>query len=1250
MTDCPTLDELREMLDEKLPADRQATLEEHVNGCDACQGCLESLTASGRVPGIEEVDLTAETFVARVRAVTPATEAITLVPAGPAPIPDVPGYEIFEEVGRGGMGVVYRARHRRLNRPVALKMLTEYGLSDLSVRSRFLLEAEAVAQLHHPHIVQVYEFGEYNGRPYLAMEYVDGGSLWQRLARGTAVPPEQAARLVALLADAVSAAHQKGIIHRDLKPSNILLADEKAAGESDGSSPAAFTLSPKVTDFGIARMGLSELTATGEVLGTPSYMAPEQAAGRSREISTATDVYGLGAILYELLTRVPPHLGENAVETLQKVIHEIPRAPRSLVPGIPRDLDTICRKCLEKEPKKRYRTADALAADLRAHLAGRTISARPAAAWEKALRFARRNPTPTMAMVLIVLIVIGAFQWVDAARRQALEDKREAELATDQKKEALDAKTRALEAARASEMRAKEQAENALKSEKHAQAQADNAEKAKSEAEKKQAETLFLEAFARCENGGIVEGLSRLKQVKELATRLNETALARAADKNATAWSRLLPVSLADLKSPAPSRPVTAATFAPDGQGFSVVTGRAGDGLVRIVPVDGAPNFKPHPDRLPWEISAPEGLHTGVVGLFPDSVNRLYVVYESGHVTEWDLNERKLLSSNKAFDFGTVVRSAGVTGVNSPVSGHLLGAGSEDGRAEVWDLDGKKLLSTAAGSSTVLHFFTGEKKGREVGRKPGPNPGAGPNSVTGILFADSGNMLLTAGEQEGVIMHGITHGKPGRLLAPPPEGQKVLGNPYHLYDLGTEVFGLALDPTRQLFLAGGPGAVSLWNIHDRDRPLWSRPHPDPVTALAFSPDNRICASADLGGNLCCWETLSGSLHCKISLPAPVLAVRFHPSAPNVLVVGCRDGSCSVWRLPEPSPVAIMEPEPHATGPGVIIPVGPKRDSAVSQVGLNVGLAGFWATTPGGLNFWFEIRRTFLPFPDPPAEAQMAATRAAAVSPKGRYAVLSAEGTGTWVCPLTDWDRPRRGFRLSVGTAGVWSCGVRGGNQPNVEWTQRTATHLPTVSARQIGFFSNEKSFFTVSEPNPGETPVFECWEIGNENLITQPVKWPVPNGTVVALDEPRKQVLVGGPDGEARFHEVMTGKHVGPEFSHGQPITAVAVDAKGRWAATGSQKGTVKIWSVVDGKPVGREFIHAGRVTAVAFGAGTSDGIVVTTSSDGTARIWDVETGLPLGPPLRHPGAALCVAYNSRGTFLFTGGSSGWAAVWQVPF
>jgi WD40 repeat protein len=346
----------------------------------------------------------------------------------------------------------------------------------------------------------------------------------------------------------------------------------------------------------------------------------------------------------------------------------------------------------------------------------------------------------------------------------------------------------------------------------------------------------------------------------------------------------------------------------------------------------------------------------------------------------------------------------------------------------------------------------------------------------------------------------------------------------------------------------------------------------------------------------------------------------------------------------------MEPEPHATGPGVIIPVGPKRDSAVSQVGLNVGLAGFWATTPGGLNFWFEIRRTFLPFPDPPAEAQMAATRAAAVSPKGRYAVLSAEGTGTWVCPLTDWDRPRRGFRLSVGTAGVWSCGVRGGNQPNVEWTQRTATHLPTVSARQIGFFSNEKSFFTVSEPNPGETPVFECWEIGNENLITQPVKWPVPNGTVVALDEPRKQVLVGGPDGEARFHEVMTGKHVGPEFSHGQPITAVAVDAKGRWAATGSQKGTVKIWSVVDGKPVGREFIHAGRVTAVAFGAGTSDGIVVTTSSDGTARIWDVETGLPLGPPLRHPGAALCVAYNSRGTFLFTGGSSGWAAVWQVPF
>ena len=345
MPECPTADELRGLLEASLSGPALAAVEEHVDGCAACQAVLEGLTAGPPRAAPAHIDPAAETFLARVQAMTPERDVGPRPAPEPMPPPRIPGYEIVGELGRGGMGVVFQARHRRLNRPVALKMLTDAGLNDLGIRTRFLMEAETIAQLHHPHIVQVYEFGESAGRPYLAMEYVDGGNLAQWRARGGRLTPDRAAELVARLADAVAAAHAKGIIHRDLKPSNILLA---APDPAAGPAP---TLIPKVADFGIARVGRSEVTATGEILGTPSYMAPEQAAGKTREIGTQTDVYGLGAILYELLTGGPPFAGEEVVETLQQVVHTPPRPPRLVTRAVPRDLDTICLKCLEKNPR-----------------------------------------------------------------------------------------------------------------------------------------------------------------------------------------------------------------------------------------------------------------------------------------------------------------------------------------------------------------------------------------------------------------------------------------------------------------------------------------------------------------------------------------------------------------------------------------------------------------------------------------------------------------------------------------------------------------------------------------------------------------------------------------------------------------------------------------------------------------------------------------------------------------------------------
>ena len=283
---------------------------------------------------------------------------------GAAPELTVPGYEILEELGRGGMGVVYKARQVSLRRLVALKMIRSGAHAGPQELERFRAEAEAAARLRHPNIVQIYEVGDQSGLPFFSLEYVDGGSLARRLA-GTPLPAREAAALVEVLARAVHAAHGRGIAHRDLKPANVLL-DWRSEETPDRRDPAIEQQTtvvakavPKITDFGLAKR-LDEdsgQTRSGAVLGTPSYMAPEQAAGRTREMGLLVDVYALGAILYETLTGRPPFRAATALETLEQVRSQEPVPPSRLQPKVPRDLETVCLKCLEKEPKKRYPSA-----------------------------------------------------------------------------------------------------------------------------------------------------------------------------------------------------------------------------------------------------------------------------------------------------------------------------------------------------------------------------------------------------------------------------------------------------------------------------------------------------------------------------------------------------------------------------------------------------------------------------------------------------------------------------------------------------------------------------------------------------------------------------------------------------------------------------------------------------------------------------------------------------------------------------
>ncbi len=309
------------------------------------------------------------------------------------PRPQVPGYEILEELGRGGMGVVYKARHLALDRVVALKMILSGAHAGAQELARLHHEARMLAALHHPNIVQIFEVGEAAGHPYLALEFVAGGSLAGRLS-DRPYPARAAAELIEVLARTVHVAHQRGVVHRDLKPANVLLTE-------DGT--------PKLTDFGLAkRLNVtSGQTRSVAFLGTPSYMAPEQALGKAKAVGPAADVYALGAILYEMLTGWPPFQGETLFETVAQVIAKDPLPPARLRRKVPHDLETICLTCLRKNPAQRYASAEALADDLARFLSGRTIRARPAGYLERGWRWGRRHPVLAVLLVLLAVAPVA---------------------------------------------------------------------------------------------------------------------------------------------------------------------------------------------------------------------------------------------------------------------------------------------------------------------------------------------------------------------------------------------------------------------------------------------------------------------------------------------------------------------------------------------------------------------------------------------------------------------------------------------------------------------------------------------------------------------------------------------------------------------------------------------------------------------------------------------------------------------------
>jgi WD40 repeat protein len=797
----------------------------------------------------------------------------------------VPGYEVLEELGRGGMGVVYQARHIRLGRTVALKMMLTGNQAGPEELVRFQQEAETAARLQHPHIVTVHEVGTYQEKPYFTLEYLGGGSLAGKLAGGP-LAPREAAALVASLAAAVHYAHGLGVVHRDLKPGNVLLT-------ADGT--------PKVTDFGLAkRVDLGPgLTQTGMVLGTPAYMAPEQAEGRINEIGPAVDVYALGAILYELLTGRAPFRGVSALETLEQVRTREPVAPRQLQPKVPRDLETVCLKCLEKPPRRRYLSAGELAEDLRRFLAGELVRARPVRLPERAWRWCRRNP---LAAALVAVVTASLLAIVLSTSLLAWRLRAERDTAQ-----------RNLERAKGAERDLRQKHKEALVLLERAR----SAEHEAREAQKDAQDKFWNAALARARAGRSGSQMGRRFKGLEALTEAARIRPALEVRNEAIAC-----LALTDLRPGRvwPGRPAETQGIAFDAglerYAWSPRTYR--DILIRRAADDA------ELVRLPAPAPRADGAR-----LFSLDGRFLAAAAFQGKVAQfqvWDLEQRQAV-----IDVAGGVADAAV---DFRPDSRLVAVGREDGAIVLYELPSGKELRRLAGESPARSLAFHPRGNqlavacdraeaavliREVqtGKQVGP-PLAHPAGVAGLAWRDDGRLLAAAcgdgrvhvwdmagpqrlsvldGHQSAVQTVAFNH-RGDLLVSRGWDGGAFLWDPVRgkrLLELPHVSPGRFSPDDRRLSFVGPTGLVGLsadlglWELgggevralhHDLVGNL-SAPAGETPAAVNFSPDGRLLASLGRDG-VCLWDAATGREVARVPVPG-VRAVRFDPRGTSLVV-------------------------------------------------------------------------------------------------------------------------------------------------------------------------------------------------------------------------------------------------------------------------------------------------------------------------------------------------------------------------------
>jgi WD40 repeat protein/serine/threonine protein kinase len=1124
----------------------------------------------------------------------------------------VPGYEIHEELGRGGMGVVYRAVQTALNRPVALKMILAGSHAGAVERERFRREAQAVASLQHPNIVQIFEIGDASGHPYLALELVEGGSLAQQLV-GNPWGARDAAELVELLSRAVHYAHTQGVVHRDLKPGNILLAKTK-------SLPAAFHSArnaiPKVTDFGLAKridetVAPDGATKTGAVMGTPSYIAPEQASGKTREIGPPADVYALGAILYELLTGRPPFRGETPLDTVLQVINEDPVSPKSLQSNVPWDLQTICLKCLMKSPAKRYPSALALAEDLRRYLNGEAIQARPLSSWGRSVKWARRHPALAVLGIGTVAATIAVLSVLSVAYARV----REA---------VLDKENEATAAHRARE--------DEVRQRKLAQALAAENERARIAAVE-QANQLKRES-ERNRRGAYALQIAQIAALAEREPKRAQTLLEDPGrcppDLRDFAWDYLHRLCYREdrVYRDHPKGEELECIAVSHGGTFVATAGASGE--IRI--------WDPRNTRTYASLTGHKGRIHGLA--FSPDGGMLASASADGTVRLWGFPEDMLEMARRTM--GTLaflsdfvkpfqLRAIAVIPTGKGVSatclafspdGRVLAAGYSNGMVVQWNYDSMRannLDIAAIGGLGAVGLW----KFRQPQHPALSSTGSGGNGspVRCLAFSDS-SRFLAAGHQDSTVRVRIA--VQGRLSA--PDYKSVSRN---LDSHGGPVEALAFSPDEKSLFTVNNGAVP--SIREFETQSWREErrflgHSESILSLAVSPDGTRLASGGADDTVRLWDLEEGrEIATLTGHNSDVKGIAFGGDRRSVISVGS-DGLARVWNTSSRAndrgetvsrdvQLATLSHDAHAV---IFASVDSNGRLAVRMADV---VAGRYQPQAGTLNFWF------IPVRVPPS----ANIRTAAVAPDGRAVYAGTDDA------ILMW----RMIQL------------RGkGRDP-------TAVSLPIMTPVVIPVPKPIRAMMA----NPDGTRLatlhddgIRIWKtfdfpFAPEAKRTVPIPDPiVKDGNVAAMAfHPNGDLLAVALDTGMRIVDLDGNAKAELPLLHAAPVAALAFDAEGTQLATASADGFIKVWRVGQDLALVHQTemaAHTGAVSSVSFTPGGR-----TLASGGVDRqvvLWDPVTGqerLTLGG---HVDRLVEAQFTENGKFLITAGRDGAVRRWRA--